>query len=79
MDLIDKIKNWLENEVYDGAEIVSEYYNSLISSNAEDYPDGKRPKCNDGSDDIIFGRAECAESLLKQINKWQEENNATTN
>ena len=65
MDLIEKIKNWLENEVYDGAEVVAEYNN-------EDHLE-KRPKCTDGSDDVIFGRAECAESLLKQINKWESE------
>ena len=65
-DLIDKVVKWLENEVCEGAEIVAEYEN-------EDHPDGQRPKCTDGTDDIIYGRAECAESLLNQIKKWSEE------
>jgi hypothetical protein len=65
-DLMDKVVEWLENEVYDGAEVVAEYEN-------EDHPDGQRPKCTDGTDDIIYGRSECAESLLNQIKKWQGE------
>ena len=51
-DLMNKVVKWLENEVYEGAEIV---------------------ETNDGTDDIIYGRAECAESLLNQIKKWSEE------
>tara|TARA_Y100001973_G_C4953054_1_gene211231 strand:- start:16 stop:204 length:189 start_codon:yes stop_codon:yes gene_type:complete len=61
MDLIEKIKNWLENEVYDGAEIVE----------AKDNDD--KEVTSDGTDDIIYGRSECAESLLKLINKWEAE------
>ena len=66
MNLVQKIEEWLENEVYEGAEIKAEYEN-------EENTDGKRPKCTDGTDDIIYGRAECAESLLKQIAKWKKE------
>ena len=51
-DLMNKVEKWLENEVYEGAEIV---------------------EANAGTDDIIYGRAECAESLLNQIKKWSEE------
>ena len=64
-DLMDQVVEWLENEVYDGAEVVAEYN--------KDHPDGQRPKCTDGTDDIIYGRHECAESLLNQIKKWQGE------
>ena len=28
---------------------------------------------NDGTEDIVIGRHECAESLLHQIAKWEEE------
>ena len=61
MNLVQKIEKWLENEVYDGAEIVE----------AKDNNDEE--VTSDGTDDIIYGRAECAESLLKQIAKWKKE------
>jgi len=59
--LIHKIKDWLENEVYDGAEIVEAKHN-----NDEEIT-------SDGTDNIIYGRAECAESLLKMISRWEKE------
>jgi len=52
-DLMDKVVEWLEKEVYYGAVVVS--------------------ATSDGTDDIIYGRSECAESLLNQIKKWQGE------
>ena len=58
-NLIDKVIEWLENEVYDGAEIVE------AKHNGDDWV------TSDGTDDIIYGRAECAESLLNQIKKWK--------
>ena len=58
-DLIDKVVEWLENEVYEGAEIVEAINNNQVIS--------------DGTDKIIYGRAECAESLLNQIKKWNGE------
>ena len=61
MNLIQKIEEWLEIEVYEGAEIVE-----AKDSNDEEVT-------SDGTDDIIYGRAECAESLLKQIAKWKKE------
>ena len=60
-DLMDKVVEWLENEVYEGAEVVEAIDNNEkeITSNA--------------TDNIIYGRHECAESLLNQIKKWQGE------
>ena len=58
-DLIYKVVEWLENEVYQGAEIVEDINNNQVTS--------------DDTDKIIYGRAECAESLLNQIKKWSEE------
>ena len=58
-NLIDKVIEWLENEVYDGAEIVE------AKHSGDDWV------TSDGTDDIIYGRAECAESLLNQIKKWK--------
>ena len=60
-DLMDKVVEWLENEVYEGADVVS----------AKDNNDEEIT--SDGTDDIIYGRSECAESLLNQIKKWQGE------
>ena len=61
MNLVQKIEEWLENEGYEGAEIVE-----AKDSNDEEVT-------SDGTDDIIYGRAECAESLLNQIKKWNGE------
>tara|TARA_A100001515_G_scaffold98849_1_gene79747 strand:- start:41 stop:235 length:195 start_codon:yes stop_codon:yes gene_type:complete len=58
-DLIDKVVQWLEAEVYNCAEIVEAIDNNQVIS--------------DGTDDIIYGRSECAESLLNQIKKWNGE------
>jgi hypothetical protein len=57
--LIDKVIEWLEREVYEGAEIVEAVNNNQVTS--------------DDTDKIIYGRAECAESLLNQIKKWNGE------
>ena len=60
-DLMDQVVEWLENEVYEGAEVVEAIDNNEqeITSNA--------------TDNITYGRHECAESLLNQIKKWQGE------
>tara|TARA_R100000657_G_C4663780_1_gene107608 strand:- start:695 stop:931 length:237 start_codon:yes stop_codon:yes gene_type:complete len=29
--------------------------------------------CDPNDDDVVFGRVECAESLLEQIKKWENE------
>ena len=57
--LLDKITEWLEQEESGSQEVIDEYEGGL------------RPKCTDGSDDIIEGRVESANALLKQIRKWE--------
>ena len=61
MNLIQKIEEWLEDEVKDCQEFVD------AQENGEDWV------TSDGTDDIYIGRHECAESLLKQIAKWKKE------
>ena len=55
----NKIVDWLEVEIEDGQEIVDakDNHEEAITS--------------DGTDDIIYGRYECAESLLSMIKKWE--------
>ena len=59
--LIDRIKAWLVEEVNDGQDVVD------AKENKEDYV------TSDGTDDIIIGRHECAECLLGQIEKWENQ------
>ena len=59
-NILGKITEWLEQEA-EGQEVIDEYEAGL------------RPKCTDGSDDIIKGRVESANALLEQIKKWEEE------
>tara|TARA_R100001126_G_scaffold100059_2_gene76992 strand:+ start:389 stop:652 length:264 start_codon:yes stop_codon:yes gene_type:complete len=59
--LLNKITEWLEQELAEGQEVINEYEGDL------------RPKCSDGTDDIIEGRSECATSLLEQIKNWENE------
>ena len=57
----NQIVDWLEGEIEDGQEIVDakDNHEEAITS--------------DGTDDIIYGRHECATSLLNQITKFEEE------
>ena len=57
-DVLEKVKIWLEQEA-EGQEVIDEYKGGL------------RPKCTDGTDDIIEGRVESANALLEQIKKWE--------
>ena len=59
-DILCKITEWLEQEA-EGQEVIDEYESGL------------RPKCTDGTDDIIEGRVESANALLEQIKKWEME------
>ena len=59
--VLDKVIEWLKNEVEDGQEFVD------AQENGEDWV------TSDGTDDIYIGRHECAESLLEMIDKWREE------
>jgi hypothetical protein len=53
-----KVKQWLKDEIEYNLEVVE------ANNNNEEFT-------SDGTDDIIVGRSECAESLLDQINKWE--------
>lgn len=55
-----KVKQWLKDEIEYNLEVVE------ANNNNEEFT-------SDGTDDIIIGRSECAESLLDQINKWEKE------
>ena len=57
-NILLKIKQWLEDEIEYNREVVE------AQDNGEEFT-------SDGTDDIILGRSECAESLLDQINKWE--------
>ena len=59
--VLGKAEKWLEEEIYDGAQV----------KEAKDNND----ECvtSDNTDDIIYGRHECAESLKNMINKWRSE------
>jgi len=57
----NQIIDWLEGEVEYGQEIVD------AKDNHEE------EITSDGTDDIIYGRHECATSLLRQIQKFEEE------
>ena len=58
-NILENVKEWLEQELAEGQEVIDEYQGDL------------RPKCTDGSDDIIEGRVESANALLEQIRKWE--------
>ena len=59
--LLDKITEWLEEEIEMNQDVAD------AKDNKEDYV------TSDGTDDIIYGRHECATSLLEQIKKWESE------
>ena len=59
--IISKIKDWLKDEVESQQDVAD------AKDNNEDWV------TSDGTDDIIYGRHECAEGLLKQIDKWEKE------
>ena len=59
--VLNKVKSWLEEEVKDNQDV----------ADAKD--DKEEAITSDGTDDIIYGRHECAEGLLNQIKKWEKE------
>jgi len=61
MTVMDKVKEWLKNEVKEHQEIVDAY------ENGEDV-------LIIGDEEIYVGRHEVAESLLNLIDKWENEN-----
>ena len=61
--ILNKVKQWLKEEVKDNQDVA-------------DAKDNKEAEiCSDGTDDIIYGRHECAEGLLNQIKKWENDAN----
>jgi hypothetical protein len=52
--ILNKIKKWLKEEVKDNQDV----------ADAKD--NNEAEICSDGTDDIIYGRHECAEGLLYQ-------------
>ena len=56
---INKIKSWLVSEVNSYTELQSEISNGQKAEDICDQPE------------VFFGRNECAESLLNQIEKWE--------
>ena len=59
--VLNQVKNWLRKEVKDNQDIT-------------DAKDNKEEAiCSDGTDDIIYGRHECAEGLLSLIKKWEKD------
>ncbi len=59
--LLDKITEWLEKEIEMNQDVAD------AKDNKEDYV------TSDGTDDIIYGRHECATGLLNLIKKWESE------
>ena len=60
--VLKKVKEWLNEEIEMNQDVAD------AKDNHEDYV------TSDGTDDIIYGRHECAWGLLNQIKKWENEN-----
>jgi hypothetical protein len=59
--ILNKVKEWLQEEIE-------------MNQDVADAKDDKQDYItSDGTDDIIYGRHECAEGLLEQIELWEEE------
>jgi len=73
MKLMDNEVNNLRNQVF--------YLNGLLDKITEWLDDetsltlnpSEIVDCDPDTDAIVFGRVECAESLLEQIKKWESE------
>tara|TARA_R110000765_G_scaffold403195_1_gene499223 strand:+ start:49 stop:312 length:264 start_codon:yes stop_codon:yes gene_type:complete len=59
--LLGKITEWLDGEIGMNQDVAD------AKDNKEDYV------TSDGTDDIIYGRHECATGLLEQIKNWESE------
>ena len=60
VSLVNKIKEWLNDEVEDNLEVFEAYNNN-------------KEFTSDGTDEIIVGRLEGAEGLLNYINEKEKE------
>jgi len=58
--LMDKVKMWLRSEISDNQDVVD-----AKDNNEEEVT-------SDGTDDIIYGRHECATCLYEQILEWEK-------
>jgi len=58
--LIDKVKVWLRSEISDNQDV----------ADAKD--NNEEEVTSDGTDDIIYGRHECAKCLYEQILEWEK-------
>jgi len=58
--LIEKVKIWLRSEISDNQDVVD-----AKDNNEEEVT-------SDGTDDIIYGRHECATCLYEQILEWEK-------
>ena len=61
-EVLKKVKEWLEEEIEMNQDVAE------AKDNKQDYI------TSDGTDDIIYGRHECAWGLLENIKKWEDEN-----
>ena len=59
--ILNKVKEWLKEEIKMNQDVAD------AKDNKQDYI------TSDGTDDIIYGRHECAEGLLQQIEKWEND------
>ena len=60
-NILENVKEWLDGEIEMNQDVAD------AKDNKEDYV------TSDGTDDIIYGRHECATGLLEQIKKWESE------
>ena len=58
--LIDKVKVWLRSEIVDNQDVVDAKHNK------------EEEVTSDGTDDIIYGRHECATCLYEKILEWEK-------
>ena len=58
--LIDKVKVWLRSEIADNQDVVDAKHNK------------EEEVTSDGTDDIIYGRHECATCLYEKILEWEK-------
>ena len=59
-EVLKKVKEWLEEEIEMNQDVAE------AKDNKQDYI------TSDGTDDIIYGRHECAWGLLENKKKWED-------
>ena len=58
--ILNKVKEWIKEEIKMNQDVAD------AKDNKQDYI------TSDGTDDIIYGRHECAWGLLENIKKWED-------